>query len=148
MAMMRHGFSCLAIAVAVFTAACPAMAQDAVAPEVPGTQSREPGSVDPDAPLAYDTELARLATLLGSLHYLRNLCGETGNVWREQMEGLIRDGAIEAARRTRLIAAFNDGYRAFSASYTICNGRAIQTIDAYQREGAALATEIATRYRS
>ena len=41
-------------------------------------------------PPAYDGQMLRLAEVLGSLHYLRELCGaKEGQVWREEMQKLI-----------------------------------------------------------
>ena len=37
----------------------------------------------------FEQPLMRLAEVLGSLHYLRNLCGEAGNQWRNEMEQLL-----------------------------------------------------------
>ena len=107
-----------------------------------------PTGPDPDEPVSYDPELARLATILGSLHYLRNLCGETGNQWRDEMEAIILSDKMESLRKKRAVAAFNDGYQAFSASYTQCNPRAIEAINKFQNEGASLAATILTRYKS
>jgi uncharacterized protein (TIGR02301 family) len=107
-----------------------------------------PMGPDPNEPLSYDPELARLATILGSLHYLRNLCGETGNQWRDEMETIILSDKMESLRKKRAIAAFNDGYQAFSASYTQCNPRAIEAIGKFQTEGASLTATILTRYKS
>ena len=59
----------------------------------------------------------RLAEVLGSLHYLRNLCGETGNQWRDEMEQLLASENPQAERRARFIASFNRGYRSFDGVY-------------------------------
>ena len=116
--------------------------------ELTGPPIPVPVGPNPDEPVSYDPELARLATILGSLHYLRNLCGETGNQWREEMEAIILSDKMESLRKKRAIAAFNDGYQAFSTSYTQCNPRAIEAIAKFQTEGAALTETILTRYKS
>jgi uncharacterized protein (TIGR02301 family) len=118
-------------------------ATETVIPAIPA-----PAGPNPDEPVSYDPELARLATILGSLHYLRNLCGETGNQWRDEMQTIILSDKMESLRKKRAIAAFNDGYQAFSASYTQCNPRAIEAIGKFQIEGAALTATILTRYKS
>lgn len=107
-----------------------------------------PAGPDPDEPVSYDPELARLATILGSMHYLRNLCGEVGNQWREEMETIILSDKMESLRKKRAISAFNDGYQAFSSSYAECNPRAIEAIGKFQIEGAKLTATILTRYKS
>jgi uncharacterized protein (TIGR02301 family) len=97
-----------------------------------------------DAP--YDKDLMRLAELLGSLHYLRNLCGETQNTWREQMEALLGVEDPEPARRARFVASFNRGYRTFDSIYTTCTASAVEAIARYMREGETLTKEIAGKY--
>jgi uncharacterized protein (TIGR02301 family) len=116
--------------------------------EIIGPAIPVPSGPDPNEPVSYDPELARLATILGSLHYLRNLCGENGNQWRDEMEAIILSDKMESLRKKRAIAAFNDGYQAFSASYTQCNPRAIEAIGKFQTEGASLTATILTRYKS
>ena len=37
----------------------------------------------------FEPGLMRLAEILGSLHFLRNLCGEKGDQWRIEMEKLL-----------------------------------------------------------
>jgi uncharacterized protein (TIGR02301 family) len=138
----------------------PAFAPFALAQEPEGNQPQAPNAgtevIGPPAPaepdldeaMAYDPELARLATILGSLHYLRNLCGEISTQWRDEMETIILSDKMESLRKKKAIAAFNDGYQTFSASYTRCNQRAIDAITQFQSEGAALAAAILTRYKS
>jgi uncharacterized protein (TIGR02301 family) len=94
----------------------------------------------------YDADLLRLAELLGSLHYLRNLCGEEGTTWRDQMEQLLATEAPEADRRARLTASFNRGYRSFDSVYTTCTASAVEAIERYMLEGETLSKEIATKY--
>jgi uncharacterized protein (TIGR02301 family) len=94
----------------------------------------------------YEGRLLRLAEVLGSLHYLRNLCGEEGNQWREEMEALLGAENPSANRRARLIASFNRGYRSFGGVYVTCTESASEAISRYMEEGAALAREIAIRF--
>ena len=97
-----------------------------------------------DAP--YDDELMRLAELLGSLHYLRNLCGEEQTTWRDQMETLMQVEEPEPERRARFVASFNRGYRSFDSIYTACTASAVEAIERYMLEGQTLSKEIAARY--
>jgi uncharacterized protein (TIGR02301 family) len=94
----------------------------------------------------YEPRLLRLAEVLGSLHYLRNLCGEAGTQWREQMEKLIEVENPDAARRARFVASFNRGYRSFDGVYVSCTASATEAIGRYTKEGEELAREIAVRY--
>jgi uncharacterized protein (TIGR02301 family) len=94
----------------------------------------------------FEQPLMRLAEVLGSLHYLRNLCGETGNQWRDEMEQLLASENAQAERRARFIASFNRGYRSFDGVYVSCTASATEAISRYMREGEALTRDIATRY--
>lgn len=94
----------------------------------------------------YDSRLHRLAEVLGSVHYLRNLCGETSNQWREQMEQMLAVEKPDPNRRARLIASFNKGYRTFDSVYTACTPQAVVAVNRYMSEGEELAVEINSRY--
>ena len=54
----------------------------------------------PAAETALQDKLERLSEVLGSVHYLRNLCGEKSNMWREKMDELLAAavGQIESER--------------------------------------------------
>jgi uncharacterized protein (TIGR02301 family) len=94
----------------------------------------------------FDAGLYRLAEILGSLHFLRNLCGETGTSWRDEMEKLLASENPDAERRARFIASFNRGYRSFQTSYTVCTSSAVEAIKRYTREGETISSDIASRY--
>ena len=94
----------------------------------------------------FEGQLLRLAEILGSLHYLRNLCGEEGQDWRRQMEALLAAESPDETRRTRFVASFNRGYRSFETNYANCTPSAIAAIDRYMREGEALTRDTAARY--
>ena len=94
----------------------------------------------------FDPSLMRLAEVLGSLHFLRNLCGEAGNQWREQMEKLLEAENPAPERRARLIASFNRGYRSFEGTYSNCTASATEAIGRYMNEGEALSRDITARF--
>jgi uncharacterized protein (TIGR02301 family) len=94
----------------------------------------------------YDARLYRLAEVLGSVHFLRNLCGEKSDAWRVDMQKLLEAENPEPERRARMIASFNHGYRAFSATYTTCTESATESISRYMIEGEKLAREVVARY--
>ncbi|WP_144862784.1 TIGR02301 family protein [Mesorhizobium sp. J18] len=94
----------------------------------------------------YERQLLRLAEVLGSIHYLRNVCGEKGNQWREQMEELLATENPSPERRAKLVASFNHGYRSFQSTYTHCTASAVEAIQRYMKEGETLTSEIASRY--
>ena len=105
-----------------------------------------PAPAQVSATVPYDAKLMRLAEVLGSIHYLRNLCGETSNRWREQMEGMLVAENPEPLRRARMIASFNRGYRTFDSVYVTCTEQALAAVDRYMEEGRTLAREITNRY--
>lgn len=117
----------------------PALAVDNAIVDVPAAGEK---------PTPYDTQLARLAEILGTVHYLRNLCdqGEEPE-WRETMQSLLEsETADEPGRRSVLTAAFNRGYRSFAAIHVECTPAAVDVERRYRIEGATLATEIAARF--
>jgi len=109
-----------------------------------GTASAAAQAAVAEAP--FEPRLMRLAEVLGSLHYLRNLCGEHGNQWREQMEKLLTAENPEPARRARFVASFNRGYRSFDGIYVNCTASATEAISRYMKEGEALSRDIASRF--
>jgi len=96
----------------------------------------------------YDDKLARLAEILGSVHYLRTLCKAPGaDEWRTDMQQLLDSETNgEQQRKEKLTAAFNRGYRAFASVYADCTQAAIVAEERYRNEGATLATEITSRF--
>ena len=94
----------------------------------------------------FEPGLMRLAEVLGSLQFLRNLCGEKGDQWRGQMEKLLESENPDPERRARFIASFNRGYRSFSSTYTQCTASATEAIGRYMKEGETLSRDIASRY--
>ena len=98
----------------------------------------------PDPP--YEANLLRLAEVLGSVHFLRRLCGEQSMVWRESMGELIENEVPTPERRAKLTASFNHGYRSFDGVYQRCTDAAATALGQYMREGEALTLDISTRY--
>ena len=94
----------------------------------------------------FEPGLMRLAEVLGSLHFLRNLCGEKGDAWRAEMEKLLNSENPDPDRRARFIASFNRGYRSFGGTYTQCTASATEAIARYMKEGETLSRDIASRY--
>ncbi len=94
----------------------------------------------------FESGLMRLAEILGSLHFLRNLCGEEGDQWRLEMEKLLLSENPDPERRARFVARFNRGYRSFGATYSQCTASAREAIGRYMKEGADLSRDIASRY--
>jgi uncharacterized protein (TIGR02301 family) len=102
----------------------------------------------PAAPAApFEAGLERLAEILGSLHYLRGICGANeGNKWRTEMQALIDAEAPSGQRRSQFIAHFNRGYRAYLQTYHSCTPAADLAIRRYLEEGSKIAREVTARY--
>jgi uncharacterized protein (TIGR02301 family) len=99
------------------------------------------------APAPFDGSLQRLAEIMGSLHYLRGICGpEEGQKWRNEIQALIDAESPTGDRRARMIASFNRGYRGFQQTYRTCTPAAELVIRRYLEEGARIAREVTARY--
>lgn len=123
----------------------PALGQQKKKPAEEPAKAETPAVAEKPAP--YDPRLMRLAEILGSVSYIRNLCKGSESEWREMMaELLAEDTTNEPQRAARLTAAFNRGYRSFASTYVRCTPQAIAAEEAYRAEGATLATEITARF--
>jgi uncharacterized protein (TIGR02301 family) len=88
----------------------------------------------------YDDKLLRLSEILGSVHFLRELCGGTdGMLWRDRMTELMDAEGSSSLRRVRLTRAFNTGYRSYSRTYSSCTPTAQTAITKFMAEGADIA---------
>lgn len=112
---------------------------------------------EPPAPVAeapakpsnapYMKPMGRLSTILGSVHFLRSLCGDThADVWRQKMADILDAQSPGEADRRILIAQFNQGYRSFESTYRKCTPAATVAMERYAKEGANLSREISARY--
>jgi uncharacterized protein (TIGR02301 family) len=100
-----------------------------------------------DAAAPFDGDLQRLAEILGSLHYLRGICGSNdGAKWRNQMQALLDAETPAGDRRTRMIAGFNRGYNGFQQTYRTCTPAATVAIRRYVEEGAKISRDLTARY--
>jgi uncharacterized protein (TIGR02301 family) len=100
-----------------------------------------------DAAAPFDGDLQRLAEILGSLHYLRGICGTNeGAKWRNEMQALIDAETPSGDRRTRLIAGFNRGYNGYQQTYRSCTPAASVAIRRYIDEGAKISRDLTARY--
>ena len=118
------------LAILVLISACiltPARAEDAAAP--------------------FDGDLQRLAEILGTLHYLRGICGNNeGAKWRNEMQALIDAETPSGDRRTRMIAGFNRCYNGFQQTYRTCTPAAAIAIRRYIEEGSKISRDLTARY--
>jgi uncharacterized protein (TIGR02301 family) len=132
----------------VLTIIAVALAVSAQAPR--GTESGasgDPSRAIQGGPAPFDSDLLRLAEILGALHYLRALCGANeGQKWRDEMQALLDAEAQGGDRRNRLVANFNRGYRGFQQTYRTCTPAAGVAVRRYLDEGAKISREITARY--
>ena len=154
--MNRFGRISTALVLLVASAAPAAFAQDdapaagAAPKEKPAAAAPAdqppPQATEPPAPI-YDEKLLRLSEILGSLSFLRDLCGASdGPTWRDEMTALLGAEKPAPHRRARLIARFNHGFETFNAVYRTCTPSAELSIAHYLSEGAALASDVRGRY--
>jgi len=109
----------------------------AAAPKQPPAAAPQKPAGPDDRP--YDTQLFRLAEILGTLHYLRELCGANeGQVWREHMRELVASEGTSALRRAKLVDSFNRGYRDYSRTYRTCTQPALVAIQRFMDQAAAI----------
>jgi uncharacterized protein (TIGR02301 family) len=100
-----------------------------------------------EAAAPFDADLQRFAEILGSLHYLRAVCGANeGQKWRNEMQALADAETPSGERRTRLIASFNRGYHGFQQTYRTCTPAANVAIKRYLTEGARISRDLTARY--
>lgn len=91
----------------------------------------------------YDNKLYRLSEILGAVHYLRGLCGANeGQLWRRQMEELLKTEGTSAIRRVKLVKNFNKGYRSFRRTYRHCTNSATVVLDRFMTEGTRIAKNL------
>jgi uncharacterized protein (TIGR02301 family) len=105
-----------------------------------------PGAGARAADSPFEANLVRLSEVLGSLHFLRNLCGEASDEWLDHMERLLEAEDPDDVRRAKFVANFNAGYQAFEANYTRCTPSAIEAISRYMKEGEKLTRDTAARF--
>ncbi len=100
-----------------------------------------------DAAAPFDGDLQRLAEILGTLHYLRGICGANeGAKWRNEMQALIDAETPSGERRARMIAGFNRGYNGFQQTYRVCTPAANVAIRRYIEEGSKISRDLTARY--
>jgi uncharacterized protein (TIGR02301 family) len=148
--MVRHSFI---LALIGLCALLPPTRAQAQSPAPRQTQPQPPAQKQPPPPQVqdiaapYDANLQRLVEILGSLHYLRPVCGfNDGQKWRDVAQSLIDAETPGGQRRVRMVTAFNRGYQVFQQSYRTCTPAADLVIRRYLDEGSKLDREVTARY--
>jgi len=124
------------------------LAGGAAAQTPPPPAAGEPSEgAERQPPPPYETQLLRLAEIMGALAYLHGLCDlPEENVWRESMEALLDAEARTPDRKALLAGAYNSGFRGFQISHRTCTQNTRAVIARYLKEGAKIAQDIASRY--
>ena len=95
----------------------------------------------------YHASMARLAELLGGLHYIRPLCGfEEASKWRNAMLSIITAEKPDALREADLVEHFNRSYETLKATHASCTSSTRQIMTDYLAEGANLAAATRARF--
>lgn len=145
---MRAAALLLALGLACAPAAAqtsqPRQGQGASRP--PAAQPAPPPAPEP-APTAYEPDLLRLAEVMGSLAFLRELCGQDdGRAMRARMAELLEAEGTSPGRRERLAGSYNRGYRAFALTYRACTASAEEARRRLVVDGERLARALAGRF--
>lgn len=112
----------------------------------PATKPAEQPPSEPTAP-PYEPQLLQLSEIMGSLAYLRTLCGgREAQDWRTRMAALIEAEGRTPQRRDRLTAAFNRGFKAYSLTHRSCTEASQEASSRLATEGEALSRALAGRY--
>ncbi|MGI9402588.1 MAG: TIGR02301 family protein [Rhizobiaceae bacterium] len=110
-------------------------------------EEAQPGSKIKTLPPAYDSQMMRLAEILGALHYLRDLCGaEENQLWRDEMQEMLAKENPSRERRLKLTSRFNRGFRSYQEIYRECTPSAAEAANRYLRQGTRIAADIPGRY--
>lgn len=142
----------LAATLALLLAASPLTALAQQRPAAPaakpaqGAKPAEPAPPEPDGP-PYEPQLLQLAEIIGSLAYLRTLCGgKEAQDWRNRMAALIEAEGRTPQRRDRLTAAFNRGFKAYSLTHRSCTDASQEASARLADQGGQLSRALAGRY--
>ena len=85
--------------------------------------------------------------MLGTLTYLRSLCGKGDAAeWRKRMTILLDAEAKGESRRDRLAGAYNRGFRGYQATYHTCTPSADLVINRFLAESDRLARDLTARF--
>ena len=118
----------------------------AASPSVPALPPIAPRAPTP-APEAiappYEAQIERLAELMGTLAYLRRLCGESdAGEWHDKMTGLLEAEAKTSDRKLRLAGSYNQGFSGYQLTHRTCTAASQAVIKRSLGEGERLAHEL------
>jgi len=142
----------IAIAMASLAALLAAGSRAAEAPPPKPDAADAPKTAPPAGPATepappYEPQILRLATMMGALAYLRDLCGANdGAEFRKKMQALLAADGIAESERDLIAGAYNKGFDDFQLTYRTCTPAGREIIARYLSETARIATELASRY--
>jgi uncharacterized protein (TIGR02301 family) len=136
----------LRLSLACFIGTSAALAQ--APPPLPPVRPATPPEIPRDSgPPPYEAQLDRLAELMGTLAYMRSLCGQDdGAAWHDKMAKLLEAEAKIASRKERLAGSYNRGYRGYQLTYHSCTPSALAVIQRSLEEGEFVAHELSIRF--
>ncbi len=141
----------LAGCVATWSTAALAQAALPRVPPLPPTIPQQSPAPQPSPPAPtvapFDAPLDRLAEILGTLSYMRDLCGEgDGTAWRDKMQALIDSEGRTSPRVARLAGSFNRGFKGYQLTYRTCTASAQAVIGRSLDEGARIAKDLSVQF--
>ena len=135
--------ACIALAIAAHSS----IAQDVVPDDVVETPTGAAPEIVELPPPIYEKQLLRISEILGSLHFLRRLCGDGDEAtWQAEMRALLEAEQPSPQRKARLVGRFNHGFETYNSVYRSCTPSARKAISRYLEEGAVLSKDVRTRY--
>ncbi|MFN3672896.1 MAG: TIGR02301 family protein [Bosea sp. (in: a-proteobacteria)] len=113
----------------------------------PAPAAKEPAPPPEPPPPPYEPQLLKLAEIIGSLAFLRTLCGAAdAQGWRDRMTALLEAEGRTPLRRERLTGAFNRGFRAYAVTHRVCTDGTQEASARLAAEGERLARTLAGRF--
>lgn len=111
-------------------------------------QPRRPPDTPPTPTSApFDAPLDHLAELMGTLAFMRDLCGDgDGAAWRDKLQALIDAEGRTGARVERLAGSFNRGFQSYQLTYRTCTPAAQLVIERSLDEGSRIAKDLSVRF--
>lgn len=105
-----------------------------------------PVAFEPPPPV-YEASLLRLAEVLGSLYFLRGICGgNDAESWRADMQAILAAEQPGPARKARLVARFNHGFETFNAMHESCTAASRRAMGLYLEEARRTVSDVRLRY--
>ena len=112
-------------------------------PPLPPTPPAAPSTALPP----YQNDIERLAEVMGTLAFMRDLCGPAaGADWRDKMASLLATEGTTDQRRARLAGRFNRGYDGYRLTYRTCTPAADAVIARSLADGERLSTALSRSF--